>query len=143
MSTLPVSDRSLLVRTDFSDEAAWLAMLAVVSTETADGFRAYVDIVDDEHWRDANPDALRNAGPLPSSAAVRFVCDRTTLSDPEFPTLVVDLWGDHPPFRCVASELWGPDNNLNLANMDFHEFAGNVGPDGVFRGFLSGTGESV
>jgi hypothetical protein len=27
------------------------------------------------------------------------------------------------------------ENNLSLANMDFHEFADNVGADGVFRGF--------
>lgn len=142
MSKLPASNRSLLVRTDFSDETAWRAMLAVVSTETADGFRAYVEIVDDERWREATPDALRNTGHARPSAAVRFVCDRITLSDPELPVLVVDLWGDHSPFRCVASELWVPDNNLNLANMDFHEFADNVGSDGIFRGFPSETSDS-
>jgi hypothetical protein len=31
--------------------------------------------------------------------------------------------------------MWGVGNNLSLANMDFHEFADNADPDGVFRGF--------
>jgi hypothetical protein len=35
----------------------------------------------------------------------------------------------------VPAELWSVENNLSLANMDFHQFADNVAPDGVFRGF--------
>ena len=143
MSKLPASEGSLLVRTDYSDETSWRAMLGVVQVETTDGFRAHVEIVDDEQWRDATPDAVRNAIPATSKAAVQFVCDRITLSDPEFPLLVLDLWSDHSPFRCAADELWGPDNNLNLANMDFHEFADHVGSDGIFRGFPSETSDST
>jgi hypothetical protein len=55
---------------------------------------------------------------------------------PHNAVLVVDL-GDlsHEPFRCVASEIWGVDNNLNIANMDWEEFAGMAESDGVFRRF--------
>jgi len=35
----------------------------------------------------------------------------------------------------VASELWGIENNLSIANMDFWEFAAAVDEDGVHRGF--------
>lgn len=135
MDGLPETDASLLVRTDFSDAASWTRLLKVLSNETADGFRAYVEVVDDESWQDATPEVLSNAIPGTLGAAVLFICDRIALSDFEFPVLVVDLWGDNAPFRCITSELWGPDNNLNLANMDFHEFAGAAGSDGVFRGF--------
>jgi uncharacterized protein DUF6924 len=31
--------------------------------------------------------------------------------------------------------MWGVENNLSLANMDFEEFADSVDADGVFRGF--------
>jgi hypothetical protein len=31
--------------------------------------------------------------------------------------------------------MWGVENNLSIANMDFEEFADAVGPDGIFRGF--------
>jgi hypothetical protein len=38
-------------------------------------------------------------------------------------------------FRCIPPELWGIDNNLNIANMDWAEFADAVDENGVFRGF--------
>jgi hypothetical protein len=38
-------------------------------------------------------------------------------------------------FRVIVQELWGVENNLSLANMDFEEFADSCDPDGVFRGF--------
>jgi hypothetical protein len=38
-------------------------------------------------------------------------------------------------FRVIPSELWGPENNLSIANLDFDEFANNAGSDGIFRGF--------
>jgi hypothetical protein len=31
--------------------------------------------------------------------------------------------------------LWGIENNLSIANMDFEEFGNAVGKDGIFRGF--------
>jgi hypothetical protein len=40
-------------------------------------------------------------------------------------------------FRVVPAELWGVENNLSIANMDFAEFAHHADPDGVFRGFPS------
>ena len=49
--------------------------------------------------------------------------------------LVVDLFHGRPPFRVIVSELWAIENNLNLANMDWEEFAEAVGDDGIFRGF--------
>jgi Domain of unknown function (DUF6924) len=70
-----------------------------------------------------------------------------SLSSPDHPILVVDLSDTYlsvaefpeiagrTPFRCIPSELWGVDNNLNIANMDWEDFAGAAGEDGVFRGF--------
>jgi len=50
--------------------------------------------------------------------------------------LVVDLYSDPGrSFRVIPSELWGVENNLSLANIDFEEFADAVDRDGVFRGF--------
>ncbi|MCW3767341.1 hypothetical protein OCL88_12715 [Paenarthrobacter sp. PAE-2] len=53
MSTLPSSKDSLLIRTNFSDAEAWSDALSVVLTENDDGFRAYVEIVDDSAWNNA------------------------------------------------------------------------------------------
>lgn len=137
MPALPRTENSLLVRTTFADEKAWIDALSVVLTENDDGFRAYVEVVDDPAWENADLERLREAArATENQAAVLFVVDHAAL-EPDYPILVVDLDEVcHQPFRCVAHELWGIDNNLNLANMDWEDFAGNVGPDSIFRGFL-------
>ena len=61
---------------------------------------------------------------------MRFVADSVALTLPDHPVLVVDLLDDRQPFRCILSELWGVENNLNLANLGWEECQG-----GVFRGF--------
>jgi hypothetical protein len=54
-----------------------------------------------------------------SRASVLFIADGTTLTSPDHPILVVDLGiSGKSPFRCVAPELWGVENNLNISNMD-------------------------
>jgi hypothetical protein len=65
-----------------------------------------------------------------------FLADRIALTEPEQPVLVVDLY-DEPGriFRVISRQLWGVENNLSIANLDFSEFADNADPDGIFRGF--------
>mgnify|MGYP000132335464 FL=1 len=55
---------------------------------------------------------------------------------PGHPIQVIDLSTEsRRPFRCIARELWGVDNNLNIANMDWQEFADKTNRDGVLWGF--------
>lgn len=67
-------------------------------------------------------------------ASVLFIVDRAAL-EMGYPIHVVDLdEQSRQPFRCIARELWGVENNLNISNMDWEEFAERT-DDGVFRGF--------
>jgi hypothetical protein len=135
MAQLPKSDSSLLVRVSDGDEAAWARLTAAVATENADGFRAYVDLIDAPEWHGASFDRLRAAVPTNANgASVLFAADETTLTSEEFPVVVVDLVQGRPEFRCVASELWAVENNLNISNMDWEEFSGSVDMDGIYRG---------
>ena len=136
MSSLPDSEDSLLVRTDFSDDEAWRRVLSLVETKNSDGFRAHVHVVDDAGWDGAEWQAIREAALATTDhAAVLFIMDHDAMAN-DHPIQVVDLRQEaQPPFRCVAQELWSVDNNLNLANMDWAEFAGTADDDGVFRGF--------
>lgn len=59
MPILPKTENSLLVRTSFADEKAWLDALSVVLTENKDGFRAYVEVIDDNAWENADWERLR------------------------------------------------------------------------------------
>jgi hypothetical protein len=138
VAALPESSQSLLVRTDFTDPLSWNEVVEEVGSESEDGFRAYVKIVNDPDWAQASWETLLSALPVdPKRAVVLFVVDEITMATAEHPILVVDVRGEHPPFRCIPSELWGPDNNLNIANMDFDEFADSVDSDGIFRGFAT------
>ncbi|WP_433264685.1 DUF6924 domain-containing protein [Actinosynnema sp. CS-041913] len=138
MAALPGT--SVLVRTWFGDDAAWECLVRLVRTPSDDGFLANVTPVDDLAFAGLGAEALKaeqRPGPL-----VSFLADRRTLVHAEFPVLAVWVLPRGPgdrrddrPFRVLPSELWSVENNINLANMDWADFAGSVDTGGVFRGF--------
>lgn len=132
---LPVSEQTLVIRTDFSDDASWGEICRAIRTPSPGfGFLGNVEFVDDRQYDEATPEAL--AAQASRDASLFFVVDRTALTHPERPILVVDYF-ETPlrTLRVIPSELWGIENNLSLGNMDFEEFADNAGPDGIFRGW--------
>lgn len=137
MPILPSTENSLLVRTSFADAKAWADVLSVVMTENEDGFRAYVQVVDDSAWDGVSWEQVRQAAlNANDEVSVLFIVDRDSLKKPGYPVQIIDLDDDaRRPFRCIARELWGVENNLNISNMDWEEFAESTDDDGVFRGF--------
>lgn len=126
----------MLVRVAEGYDAVWSRLKAVVATENEDGFRAYVEVVDAADWHGVSFDRLRAAVPQHADgASVLFAADQATLASDELPVVVIDLEQGRPEFRCIATELWSVENNLNISNMDWEEFSDSVDPDGVFRGF--------
>jgi hypothetical protein len=135
---LPRLNSSLLVRTDFTSDGAWQEVTDEAQRENEDGFRAYVAPVSDPAFDRVTWKMVKAAVPANDhGAVVLFIADSVTLTSPDHPILVVDLLDSSgkPPFRCIPSELWGVDNNLNIANMDWGGFAAAVDEGGVFRGF--------
>jgi hypothetical protein len=130
----PSSDKSLLLRTDFSDDAAWAAVCEAVQAPSEEGFQAHVDCVSDRAYDGLSVEQL--VALVADDRTFAFVVDAITMTHVEQPVLVVDLC-DEPgrTFRVIPREMWGVENNLSLANMDYHEFADNVDADGIFRGF--------
>ena len=129
-------DNSPLVRTDFSDDAAWQSLVQAATAESPDGFRAELRVIEEQSFDGCSPAWLIARGEGWHDAAVLFVADTATLASSEHPILCVDLADQSGrSFRCIASELWGVENNLRIANMDFDEFAEAVDADGVHRGF--------
>jgi hypothetical protein len=137
---VPELSGSELVRTDFTDSTAWEQASSEAQQENADGFRAYIEPVSDPAFDGLSWEAVKAAVPADDDeGAVLFIADAAALASPEHPILVVDLLQDRPPFRCIGSQLWGVENNLSIANMDWEEFAEEfadaVDDDGVFRSF--------
>jgi hypothetical protein len=135
LKKIPNTENSLVLRTDFADEAAWKALGAAIQRPVGD-FQARVSLLSDRVYEGATVEQI-----IASAAdhAFVFIADRSALKDPAHPVLVVDL-EDEPgrSFRVIPSEAWSVENNLSLANMGFDEFADAVDEDGVFRGFSDG-----
>ena len=105
MPMLPDLSSSLLVRTDFGDDAAWRAAAGAALRENPDGFRARAEPVSDPAFDGADWQAVRAAVPASGHGApVLFIADRAALTSAGHPLLVVDLPGDsrRQPFRCIA-----------------------------------------
>ncbi|MGC4071597.1 MAG: hypothetical protein QM760_03635 [Nibricoccus sp.] len=67
---------------------------------------------------------------------VVFLADERALEEKEFPFWCIDLLDEKKPrFRVEARQMASVANNLELANMDFIEFAEAAKKTGVFRGF--------
>jgi hypothetical protein len=134
MPKLPLTEDSVLIRTDFSDEAAWQSLCRELEKPSGE-FQAYLTFVSDPSFDKAAIQQLIDAG-IESGRSFLLIADRETIEDPEHKVMAVDLSEDPGrSFRFMPSVAWSVENNLSLANMDFFEFAEAVGEDGVFRGF--------
>ena len=132
---LPVTQNSLVLRTDFSDDMAWRSVCDAIQAPVGD-FRAYVECVSDPAFAGATPADMASLQPERSNHSFVFLVDELALSSSEHPIVVVDLIEEPGRwFRVIPREAWAVENNLSLANMDFADFADNVDHDGVFRGF--------
>ena len=134
MKSIPATEETPVLRTDFSDERAWQTVCRAIEAPVGD-FRAYVTFVSDPAFEGITVEEVVERAKH-DRAGFLFIVDALTISQEEHPILVVDL-GDEPgrTFRMIPAEMWGVENNLSLANMDFEEFAENTDDDGVFRGF--------
>jgi hypothetical protein len=136
---LPQSNVSLVVRTHFGSDEAWQHVCEEIARPSDEGFTANVEFVNDRAFEGFDAGALKAAMPANGTVAVLFVVDETTTTSADHPVLVVDLVeldGEvFMPFRSIPAEVWGIENNLNIANMDWEEFADATDRSGVFRGF--------
>ena len=121
---LPQSDRTLLLRSDYSDQSAWEELCRVVEAPYEEGFRAYVTFVDNPILASRTLNELIAVAESGGYQSFFFV------------VLAVDLHEERGRiFRVIPSQMWAVENNLSLANMEFSTFADNADPDGVLRGF--------
>jgi hypothetical protein len=140
MVALPITGHTPVIRTDFSDPAAWAAARAAILAPGAEAamFAPDVEFVDDPGFSDYTPAQILAlvTGEFAGRHVCLFIADETTVSSADWPVLVMDLRGEKGRmFRAVADELHGIEANLSTGNMDFSfyaEFADQTG--GVFRG---------
>lgn len=133
MSELPKTKKSIVLRTDFTNDAAWSAVCSTISTPAGD-FRVSVEFVSDAQFDQLTIDRLLELVPPSSKKTFIFLVDEKTIADPEHPVLTVDLFQDKGrTFRVIPDQVAAVENNLAIANMDWEDFALNTDKDGVFR----------
>lgn len=139
-----LEEESLLIRTDFTDDATWrdIAVAAMAPAPQEDGteFAAYLTCIDNPEYNGLTVDGLLEAiGEPPPYYA--FLVDAATVRNAEMPIVTVYTGPDETErprgrtFRVIPSEMCGVENNLSIMNMDFEDFADSADEDGVFRGF--------
>lgn len=137
MKTIPDTQEALILRTDFSSQAAWDNICSEIRKPVGIlQFRAFVEFLDDPEYAGITKEQLLSLLPHNYNHSFIIVADQTTIAHPEHPLLVIDLFDDSKrDFRAVPKQIQAIENNLSIANMDFEDFADNVEQDGVFRGF--------
>ena len=125
-----------VIRTDFTDEVVWKKIQRDVAATNSMGFSANVRFIDDKQYNGLTGQELMQRISGPDEYGCIFIADATAMSASEHHILVLDP--SNPTgktFRVIPSEMWGVENNLSIANMDYSDFSDSADPDGVFRGF--------
>ncbi|HYS41409.1 MAG TPA: hypothetical protein VEO01_37815 [Pseudonocardiaceae bacterium] len=133
MLALPQPDdlTSLILRIDFTDDAAWAEVQTALGAEGA-------TYVSDSRYSGVTIQALVDADSAATDddkLTYLFIADATTIADTERPLLAVDLY-DEPgrTFRLPARWYADVSANLCIANMDFREFADATDESCTYRG---------
>ncbi|WP_051797136.1 DUF6924 domain-containing protein [Catenuloplanes japonicus] len=131
---IPPDAQGLLLRIDYTDDAAW-DMFRKTLQRHLDDYRTSMLFVSDQAYDGLTPGGLVRLAEGDEDLAFAFLADEETINDPEHPVIAVDL-SDEPgrAFRVIASELFSVQTNLDLATTDFAAFARAAGRDGVYRG---------
>ncbi|GAA3702667.1 hypothetical protein GCM10022224_080590 [Nonomuraea antimicrobica] len=147
---LPSTATALLVRISFDDEQGWRALLDELGGADGDG-RLGADlnpdeidvdhyplealVVDDRAFEGLQPGQVPALVPPEEHTTLVALADDRTFAEPGRPLIVVDLY-DTPgqpallPCRMVGSLAC----NLEIANMDFHEFVAEEGVEPWWEG---------
>lgn len=146
--------QSILVRTDFSDDDAWHALVrdaqAIHRHPGGYDMQAVLTPVDDRRFENRTIEELLV---LDVDSHYLFVADSMTIQNPQHPILVLDMVDDEESddeddedvddedmaervrsFRVTPKSLPSVENNLSIANLDFADFADHLDSDGVYRG---------
>jgi hypothetical protein len=138
MTFLPPPDdlTSLVLRTDFSDDAAWDALKAAIDCRDTHRSATYVS---DRTYDRVTVQALVDIDAAASDddkLTYVFLADTNAMTDEEHPLLAVDLYTEPSrTFRLPARWYADVSANLTIANADFADFADATNESGTFRGF--------
>lgn len=133
---LPETDAAPLVRTDFTDGQAWVALQEALDVEW-DVADDYVSFVDEPEYRGLSAAQLAALVPAGCPHPVLLVADDVTFASDDLPVLLVDLAGlvDGPDrtFRAPAGAIDSIIANLADGTTSFADHVRSVDATGAYR----------
>jgi hypothetical protein len=126
-------DCSLVVRTTFEDNAAWVKIKTALEKKTVEGFQANLYFYSMPVFNNSSIADVK-AAVLSAGLDFCFIVDKASLVHPENAILALDC-EEGRYFRVIPAEVWSVENNLSICNMEFADFLGAVDGQNVFRGF--------
>lgn len=129
---------AVVVRTDYSDEAAWWSLRAALAIGPAGELDWPLLVVDDEEWAGATVEEVRDAAAADKWLDVVFIADRTAQTGPGHRVLAVAASpASAKEFRVVPGWVLLVHGTLTATDVRFDAFAQSAArdPEGVFRGF--------
>jgi hypothetical protein len=136
MKPLPDTDRALVIRADFTDEAVWNSICAAVRRADGprpDSYAQEIECVNDRAYSGLTAEQLLTLLPQEDWPMAAFLVDTVALAHPEHPILAVDARRKSVrTFRVVPRELVHIQSYW-LYNMSFKEVAECADSDGIFR----------
>jgi hypothetical protein len=151
-----------LVRTDFSDDAAWQQVVALVTAPVdfndpdnpdpgEDGYAPYIVTLEDRSLEGVTGAVLgKQAMAAGLMRGYALLADARSMAEARAGGEVTVEYVDLSPyaaedaklfhtfpgnsFRCAVAQVASIEANLSIDNLDFSDFARTVSPDGVYRG---------
>jgi hypothetical protein len=107
MKPIPQTENPLVLRTDFSNQAAWERICAIIQKPVGIfRFRANVEFVNDIEYAGITKEHLPVLIPKDYSHSFIIVVDQIAISLPDHPLLIVDLHdGSGRDFRAIPSQV--------------------------------------
>ena len=135
MNHLPHTENPQVVRTDFSNSAAWEKACSEIRKPYGE-YGAGVEFIDRLEYKDLDKGQVLERIPEKYNHDFIVLFDRLAAEKPGFPLLIVDV-SEKPgrEFRADPSQIFTIASNLETANMWFYEFAKFVDEEGIYRGF--------
>jgi uncharacterized protein DUF6924 len=124
---LPETDHSPLLRTDFTDDQAWQALLDEIGDDR-------VEVVADPGHRELPVRELVALVPDGSRYPVLVVADGVTFSSAERSLLLIDVHEEPGrTFRAVPDAFQSVIANLAIQNLGFDDYLNSLDDSGVYR----------
>lgn len=127
VAPLRETEYSPFLRTDFTDEEAWQALLDEVGDD-------WVTVMEDPGHQGLSVEELLALVPDGSRYPVLVVADDVTFSSAERPLLLIDV-NEEPgrTFRAVPDAFQSAIGNLSIANLGFDDYLRSLDDSGVYR----------